>query len=365
LAPNSDSLESIYIAICRFGLSQCAQTPDYLEAQGLGPLCYRYAADMEFPAETKRALQGLYLRHRRANQVRVHVLREVLVAYEAVGIEVLALKGAALAHLVYPEPGLRPMRDLDLLVKPAEARRAQELLLGLGFQAPLPGEAALPDKHLSAALLQTDDLLVSIEIHHNLFNAAFPASMTLADLTGPPLPFALDGVTAYTLGYEDMLWHLCQHLTYHTSVWELFRLVWVADIVAFAGRFAAEIDWERVAVRYPLILNTLSSLHFMVPLPEQLRAQAPLRLGRSPQGLGQDFAGWPRASLAELRRQKGYRHIVRDTFYPSEWWLRLRYGLGSARPLFAYRWLWHPLHIVGWICAHLLEQASRRRIKGG
>jgi hypothetical protein len=88
------------------------------EAHGLAPLLY------------------VYLRHRHANQVRTRVLHDVLAAYQAAGIPALVLKGAALFHLVYPEPGLRPMSDLDILVPESEAWRAQRTLAELGFDAP-------------------------------------------------------------------------------------------------------------------------------------------------------------------------------------------------------------------------------------
>ena len=39
------------------------------------------------------------------------------------GVPFLVLKGAALAHLVYGDPRLRPMRDVDLLIRKADGRR--------------------------------------------------------------------------------------------------------------------------------------------------------------------------------------------------------------------------------------------------
>ena len=38
------------------------------------------------------------------------------------------VQGAALSHLVYPEPGLRPMSDLDILVPRSEIWRAGQIL---------------------------------------------------------------------------------------------------------------------------------------------------------------------------------------------------------------------------------------------
>ena len=47
---------------------------------------------------------------------------------------------AALAHLVYPEPGLRPMGDLDLLIPAGKLPGALEALYRLGYQTPPPVE---------------------------------------------------------------------------------------------------------------------------------------------------------------------------------------------------------------------------------
>ncbi len=328
---------------------------------GLGPLLYFHlkAAGVSIPPEVRRELAGLYLRHRHANRVRAQVAAEILAAFQAEGIPALVLKGFALAHLLYPEPALRPMSDIDLLVKPVQARRAQEVLAGLGFNAPLPPSGSLPGKHLASATRQAEGLTISVELHHNLFNIGQPHSLEIEELTPPLLPFALGELTAYTLPHEEMLWHLCRHLT---IIGQPFRLIWLADIVGLAERFAPEIDWPRVERRYPEVLSTLSLFHFITPLSEQLRRAAALKIGPVPAGIGQEFQGWPARSIRQQRaRGKGYSRILRDTFWPAEWWLRLYYGLGSARPLFWHRWLVHPLRLLGWAGQLMAERLGRKR----
>ncbi len=65
----------------------------------------------------------------------------LLVAYgdlaadlEAGGVEVVALKGAALALDPYPSPGLRPMDDLDLLVRTDAVEGAARVLRARGYE---------------------------------------------------------------------------------------------------------------------------------------------------------------------------------------------------------------------------------------
>ena len=330
------------------------------EAHGLGPLLYVHsrAAGTPLPPTVKRELQGLYLRHRQANRVRMRVLGEILAAYNAAGIQALVLKGAALSHLVYPEPGLRPMGDLDLLVRKAEARRAQSLLAGLGFSALLPSGGPLLDKSMAQAILLTEGLPVGVEIHHNLCEGFDPLSMTMDDLTTAPVPFSLGSTIAYTLGYEDMLWHLCHHMIIH-SIGNPIRLIWVADIVSFAERFLEEIDWERIRRHYPMILSTLSLLHFVTPLSETLLDKAPVKIGRQPRGIAVDFEARPQIRLAQWRR-KGYWRVFHRAVFPSELWLRMYYALDTTRWLFWYRWVRHPLEMLRLFGPRLLKRIRQR-----
>lgn len=328
------------------------------EQHNLSPLLYRHlrAANAALPPDTGHQLRGLVLRHRHANRVRGQILSEILAAYHAAGIEVLLLKGAALAHLVYPQPGLRPMRDIDLLVRPNDAARAQAILGELGFAAPEEYPAAKEmHHHLASATRQVEGFSVSVEVHHNVFMEESHLSLDFGQLTASPFEFALpDGTPACTLGGEDMLWHLCHHVA---SISQPFRLIWVVDVTAFAEQFVDAVDWERVRRQYPRVLEILSLFHAVTPLSDRLRATAGVRAGRPPQAIGDEFAGWPRYAVKWMRRERNLAQIACDTLLPPEWWLRLYYGVGTYRSLAITRWLRHPLHIAGF-ATQLMRQKS-------
>ena len=149
------------------------------------------------------------------------------------------------------------------------------------------------------------------------------------------------------------LQHLCRHLASHVNVWDFGRLIWVADVISLAEQFVSEIDWERVRHQCPAVLDMLSLFHSMTPLSDELLSRASIKIGRAPEGIGVEYQGWPRP---ERERQRGWRRVLRDTLFPSEWWLRLRYKLGSTRPLFWYRWVRHPLYILGHVARAILER---------
>ncbi|MEM7345963.1 MAG: nucleotidyltransferase family protein [Chloroflexota bacterium] len=321
------------------------------ENHGMGPLIYSHlhASTIAYPAEIKRQLKGLYLRHRYANATRAKVLTEVIEAYQHAGIEMLVLKGAALAHHVYPQPGLRPMRDIDILVKKSQARQAQTVLADLGFNAPLPPEHDLPDKHLISASRTSQGLMTSIEVHHNLYSdlARFP-STALETVIDAATPFQIDGVTAYTLGHEDMLRHVYLHAFGRPQIFQSLRFMWVADFVSLVERYIDDIDWDKIERLDPRLYNILPLFHFLSPWSPAVLEKIPMDLTYIPSGAGQTFRGWPRTALS-AQRNKGRSQLLKDTFLPPEWWLRLYYGLSNTYPITWYRWVGHPLHIMSWV----------------
>lgn len=60
-------------------------------------------------------------------------LRRILQALNNGRIKVMVLKGASLAETVYKNPVLRPMSDLDLLIREKNLGEVERKLLDLGY----------------------------------------------------------------------------------------------------------------------------------------------------------------------------------------------------------------------------------------
>lgn len=320
--------------------------PAAADAHGLAPLVYDHLtrAGIAVPAMVSRELVSLVLVHRHANLVRFRVLREILDAFDSADIEVLVLKGAALAHLLYPSVGLRQLSDIDLLVHRHQAARAQSVLSGLGFLAPLvPISRHLAGHHhLPAAIRTCDGQAVLVEIHHDAISRDAPGSLSMERLSASPQPFSLGGRTAFALGHADMLYHLCRHVAECAG---LLRLIWVADAVGYASRFGDKIPWPDVRRRYPFVLNALSSLHLVTALPRGLLEH--VRPTHTDAAGGVGIASKPLTEI--FRKGRRFRDVGRDVFDPSDWWLRLYYGVGGTDALWWYRWVRHPIHIGHWL----------------
>ena len=253
------------------GLADWTGLPAAAEAHGLAPLLYFHLteAGASIPIDARQRLFAASVHHRDANRARFQALGGILNAFDSAQIPVVVLKGAALAWLLYPTPGLRPLSDIDLLVAPHDAARAQSLLSALGFVAPVSptSRRLVSHHHLPLAMKQLEGHVIQVELHTDALSRDTAGSLSLGGLTEPPQRFSLDGREACALGHADMLYHLCRHTAERAP---LLRLIWVADIVSYATRYRDAIDWTDLRRRHPFVLNALSLLHLVTPLPEAL-----------------------------------------------------------------------------------------------
>jgi hypothetical protein len=105
----------------------------------------------------------------RANRL-LETLVETTHALRSAGVEVVALKGAALAFFHYEDPSLRPMGDLDLLLRnPDDLERATAALAGGGwialFDTPRHRVFARPDERVVRPASEDPDNPIRLEIH--------------------------------------------------------------------------------------------------------------------------------------------------------------------------------------------------------
>jgi hypothetical protein len=102
------------------------------------PLIARNLEDAPLSDRTRQALREKQREAWAANIRRLTAAFPVLDGFAAEGIPVMLLKGAPLAFCVFETPGLRPLGDIDLLVKPADATAASDILRELGWKPSRP-----------------------------------------------------------------------------------------------------------------------------------------------------------------------------------------------------------------------------------
>ncbi|MDH3637141.1 MAG: nucleotidyltransferase family protein [Gammaproteobacteria bacterium] len=315
------------------------------ETHGIAPLSHRnlQAAGVTIPKHVARALQGLALRHRRSAEIRTTMLCRILDVLETAGIHPIVLKGAALMHLIYPEPGLRPMRDLDILVDPRRAADAQRRLVDeLGFTAQAEHRGFMfHHHHLPTIAREQDGLKVSVEIHTDALSGDVPERLSANDLSEPPRPFMLADKQAYTFGHADMLRHLCHH-AFEPA--EEIKLGSIADIIGYAGHYLHEIDWNQLTQSYSSVVNTIRCLHYACPLPVDLLDALGIPPSNPPAGVGQGLA-----PLSQLFSPGSRWQGLGTLLAPPDWWLHIYYNVAPGQSLARARWASHPRRVLTWL----------------
>ena len=348
--------------------------PMRAEAHGLVPLLYAHlqAAGVTLPPHAKQQLQGYYMQHAHATRVRAQVLADILERFKAAEIDVLVLKGAAIAYLIYPQPVLRPMRDIDILVRAADVYRAYALLPEIGFTPPPGAHHGLgPDHHhLTAIKRVAENFSVSLELHHALHLNEIGREPQRFEAFAPTAQrFMIGSSSAQTLGREQTFWHLYRHTFCMPVSYEPLRLIWVADLISLVEAWADALDWERVRREYRAAYRILPLLHHLSPWSDALldRLQLPVARLPNPDGWsGQNreprLPGLATLYAGSAAHQGPVGRILHDSIFPSPWWLRLYYGQGPARSGYYRAWLAHQ----GWLWPQVgLVMARYTRLYAG
>jgi hypothetical protein len=149
-------------------------------------------------------------------------LDDVLEVLGQSNIDVLLLKGSALALSVYKSFAARPMADLDLLVSPERAAQAQSILLSKGWAlaapVPPPAQQALYARHHHLPPLIHGPARIVLELHTEPLPSGHPFRFSAAELwrTSQPETFRTHSVRVPDLQHQAL--HLCLHFVWSHSL---------------------------------------------------------------------------------------------------------------------------------------------------
>lgn len=248
--------------------------------QRLAPLMYQRlgqgALEPVVPSLVRERLRVAYRKSAFRNLAIGRLLATVTRTLRDAGIASIALKGAYLAFFAYREPGLRPMRDLDLLVAPEDAVRAFDVLKVQGYKPIFDGspQAYFVDRIHLPPLIGPDG--VSIELHHRLTSPDMRARGFEENVWAGCIEKTVGGVAVSFPCAEDMLLHLCIHASFDHQL-DLGPLA-LMDIAMLAE--AGPVDWDgflqRVSDggwrRYALPPLHLARRHLAAKIPETVVA---------------------------------------------------------------------------------------------
>lgn len=309
-------------------------------------------ADREIPTHASLALQEHATQIASWNDHSFRSLKPVAAALAEAEIDVLLLKGAALELTTYRTPGLRPMSDIDMMVRQEDLPRVRRVLERTGCRpgAPLLRADFFPRYYYETEYVTGDEHALRLDLHVRPFrplrySQCVPAALFWEDA----VPVNVDGVPLKVPSCEHMLLHLAVHAAVHGAG----RFLWLYDIHHFIRANGASLNWAA-------LLETARQCKLTLPLRVALQrvealfgasvpAAVVARLRRQPVGLRDRLALWhaPRDDAHPVG------HLLVDLMCTNGLRFRLGYAAAVLLPQREHLATIYPRRHRGWtICAH-------------
>ena len=265
-----------------------AQVSAIARQERLAALLLDRAAPAVLPEAMCAQLQESREQTRIHNALLLMQLEKWLVRFEADHIPMIVLKGAALIASVYERATLRPMSDVDVLVRREDFGRAGRLLQAAGFTLyrEVTGDAE-PTIRTQTLWLPPKIPSGGIELHWHLVDSGYYANhVPIEWFWEHTMEARLDAQRLRVFAPEAQLLHLAAHLELHHAG---VGWLWLYDIAAWIHKFGGALDWDLLvdtAERFEWGQSLRVALEraqatFGVAVPEQVNARlATLRATR-------------------------------------------------------------------------------------
>jgi hypothetical protein len=254
------------------------------QRHSVGPWLLRIISDPSVaplvPESAIRALRGQTTAAALAALALAKATEEALLALADESIPAIILKGPVIADQFYPDPGLRPYRDADLLVPLAAHQRVHALLDRLGYVVAEDhggvnaAQAETCEAPFETAYVHRESGL-SLDMHYDHLQVGL-RPRELDGLWERSEPFRLLVVDARRPCLNDLFLALAVHL--HRHAFE--RLIWFKDLDLIVRQAGHRLDWQWLGetARQEGVVASLQYALWLLqrllgtPLPEEAKA---------------------------------------------------------------------------------------------
>ena len=195
------------------------------------------------PAALMEELREEYKRSSLKNLRLYQELSKVLRPLHEKNIPVIVLKGAYLAEMVYEDVGLRTMGDVDLLVKRDDLPRVERELLALGCAPEEKNREIAQDNYHFVYTMPKSGLMLEV---HWILDSSSPFQIDADGLWERAQLATLARSPAWALSREDLLLHLCQHMSKHAYDMTVRMLCDIGEALRY---FGPTLDWDQISAR--------------------------------------------------------------------------------------------------------------------
>ncbi|GAB4338333.1 MAG: hypothetical protein Kow0089_10200 [Desulfobulbaceae bacterium] len=205
-----------------------------VRSRNLGPLLGSCPQDSSIPEQTREQWRRERMNTMLRTMAAVKTAAAVTKTAAKAGVAVAAMRGAVLAQTLYPDPGARPMHDVDLLIRP-EDRQA--------FLAAMAARGHHPAEHLRSQYVFSLNR-VTVEVHWQLLsNKRYRDRLDSGVLVGSARPLPTPAGDLYRLDDRWELIGMVLHAFTHHNLGQIYSLV---DIGLFM-RNKKDFDWSEIA----------------------------------------------------------------------------------------------------------------------
>lgn len=311
--------------------------------EGVAPLLYwRLSKSGKFasiPEDAQNFLRAKYAGTWMHNQKILKELEVLTHLFNQADIPLVVLKGACFALTIYPDIGLRPMGDLDVLAPNEKLAEAVEIAKSLGYDDTLPeaspGLNDLLSHHIF--LQKAGSQLITLEIHNSLvadktFAYAVPVDWfwSQTELVDEKRFENLRMLTPVAQILYGATHAMLQHGGKNTP------LRWFYDLDRLIHRYAERMDWDLLLSQarkfeWSSALEAALSqtyTYFNTPIPDHVRVSLSEQSDRH-------------QALVALKKIQPATHILaeRQRLLSLSWYGRFRLVLALFAPAPAYmRW---------------------------
>lgn len=224
------------------------------------PLLYKRLRKMGVRKKIMNLFAGIYRMAWYKNRTLIYSATRLIKILDDHGISSLLLKGGAHSMLYYKDFGVRPMWDIDIMVKTNQVIDAHEVLEKAGWH-PVDRSIRqhLPYRHASSYRNAEG---MELDLHWHLLHECCDREAD-ADFWAQAKPVDLHGASFYVLSATDQLFHVCIHGT----VWSIvptFR--WIPDAMAIINNNEFAVSWHRLiaqAKKRHLLLRLREALAYL------------------------------------------------------------------------------------------------------
>ena len=217
------------------------------------------------PTSILQRMKGIHAQNLAKSIILQKELSRLLLVFQQEGVPVVLLKGAALLGSVYGDIALRPMGDLDILVRPEHLDRAEAIALkqGYGYRANHELQQLTRQDCRHLANLWHHEKRIMLEIHHHIVSHDEPYYFNLEGFWSRARTVTISSACALVFAPEDLLIHLSIKFLLDRRYLSNSALGQLCDISEVTRHYGDSLDWDQIE-QTSQENGVLKGLHFVL-----------------------------------------------------------------------------------------------------